>query len=89
MIKYLLTLYDDHIYFVTDELTGLSVGVRSLLAPSLLESDPELFDDVVALGIEQCREKWKTLNTPSLVLTMQNTTKDRGVINEHGELCID
>ena len=88
MIKHLLTLYDSHYYLVTDDLTGFCAPVESSLAPHFLITQPELFSDAVDQGVAKCREKWRAINTPTLVLTMQNAVS-RGVINDRGELCID
>ena len=89
MIKHLLTLYDSHYYLVTDDLTGFCAPVESSLAPHILDFAPELFSDAIDQGVAKCREKWKAINTPTLVLTMQNTVTRKGVINDRGELCID
>lgn len=89
MIKFLMTIGDRHLYLVTDELTGHVAGVESQLPPHLLSAQPELFDGVIAHGVAICRKKWSDINTPRLVLTMQNAVTSRGIINDRGELCID
>ena len=89
MIRHLMTIDNRHLYLVTDELTGHVAGIESRLAPHFLMTQPELFDGVIAHGIGLCRQKWKAINTPKLVLTMQNTVTRKGVINDRGELCID